>query len=529
MKKTKVNIFIEVLLLILVPVILILLMAPNIIESVVKYRKDTFITTAKLIAVSAEGMYLSNNILGIDKTIMCEDVIALDDNIKNCGIYINDNTAFITLNGKEKYENMNIFGKSYDSITLSEDANDLCIMNEFINVEEPYEVGNYEDCINYTKETFSNLRNYKDDEIDAFCKGKEVKGWTFSDNIEYLLNKGFSKKDLIENNVIKGSINNVCIPKDIHITCYTYSIKDKEDGKYVEITGYDDRCGSNIIIPSELNGVSVEGIGESAFLGKNIKSIKLPNTIRYIGNNAFRGESESIDTTISGLLDLSNVSSLETIGYFAFADNKITELKLPNNIKKIQGYAFSENEISGVLDFSNTNIESIGEFSFSSNKIENILFSSSIKQIGCTAFAGNQITGVLDLSNLTNLNTIELEVFSENQISNIILPNNITSINNSAFSYNNISEELDLSNTNIKMIGSNAFIYNNITSIKLPNSIEKIGNGAFERNIVSNPNLSVIHNTSNNIFDWVLITKEGEENKCTFAKGKCGNIKIVNK
>lgn len=532
MSKIKWITLVELLAIIIIPVIFLIISIPKISSELKQYRKLTFITTAKLISVNAENKYLENKSFDLEDLITCEDVVDLESDYANCGVYINNRTAYVTLNGKGKYEGMNVCGGTVDSTTIVDACDDTCIMNELIDVKTPYEVDNYDRCTRYTGEVFKNLRKYTDDELHSFCKGKTVKGWTFSDNIEYMLNKGFTERELVGNNVIKGSINNVCVPRDVHITCYTYDVYGTKDDKYIEITGYDDICGSNIVIPEEIDGITVEGIGDNAFNGKKVYSVKFPNTIRYIGSNSFRGYGEDFSDSLngvklSGTLDMSNMINLDTIGYFAFADNELTSVKLPNSITKIDGYAFSGNQISGELDLSNTKLTEIGEYAFSSSKISNIKLPESVTTIECTAFAGNQISGILDLSGLVNLTKIGVEAFAVNQITGLKLPSSIITLGNGAFSHNQINGELDLSlNTNLIEIGSNAFVDNQITDIKLPSSIAKIGNAAFGKGETSNPNLTEIINLSKNDFDWVKIIKKGESNTCTFVTGVCEDISI---
>lgn len=509
--------------------IVVFLLVPRIFSLIRNYREETLIYISKTVASYAEKEFIKNKQNNIDEEITCEGILDLkNSDYINCNIYMNNKTAYVTLKGKGKYENMNICGATKDSSFVLDNCNERCLIDENVNVTIPYKVKSYSSCINYTQDVFINDRGYDKQKLENFCRGKEVNGYSFSDNIEYLINKGFTKKELIENNIIEGNIDNVCIPKDVHKACYSYNIKSDGNEKYLEIINYDDKCGSNIEIPEIIDGMIVKSIGEKAFLGKNINSVKFPSTIKYIGNNAFRGYGGELTDNLSGvrltgILDLSNLVNLEKIGYFAFGDNKITQIIFPSNILQIDGYAFSENNITGILDLSNTKLTTISEYAFSSNKIFNIKLPLSIKTIGYTSFAGNEITGILDLSLNTNLISIGTEAFSLNNIESIILPHSVEKIGNEAFSYNEISEVLDLrNNINLVEIGNKAFLSNNVLEIILPENIKNIGKSSFELN----DNLKIIINSSKKVFDWNTITKKDMINSCVFDSGKCGDIVI---
>lgn len=62
------------------------------------------------------------------------------------------------------------------------------------------------------------------------------------------------------------------------------------------ITGYDVSCGLNVNIPSMIDGVIINAIGDNAFLNKNIKSLTLPVALTSIGENSFKGNDLSCVT-----------------------------------------------------------------------------------------------------------------------------------------------------------------------------------------------------------------------------------------
>ncbi len=70
------------------------------------------------------------------------------------------------------------------------------------------------------------------------------------------------------------------------ISPFTYI---EQDGKAI-ITGYQGDCPSELVIPAEIDGLEVTGIGDSAFADRNeLVSVTLPESVADIGANAFAG------------------------------------------------------------------------------------------------------------------------------------------------------------------------------------------------------------------------------------------------
>ncbi|MGI6066739.1 MAG: InlB B-repeat-containing protein, partial [Bacillota bacterium] len=68
------------------------------------------------------------------------------------------------------------------------------------------------------------------------------------------------------------------------VAVFQYDIEDEE----VIITGFADEVLEDIIIPNEIEGYPVTGIGDTAFFLKQIKNVDFPDTLTNIGTNAFR-------------------------------------------------------------------------------------------------------------------------------------------------------------------------------------------------------------------------------------------------
>ena len=138
----------------------------------------------------------------------------------------------------------------------------------------------------------------------------------------------------------------VNIPKYIEITAPSHFLYiDNGDGTCT-ITGEapDNPLPShtNLEIPSEIKGLKVTSIGNSAFYNAGFTgNLVIPSNITYIGDSAFR------DNSFTGMLTLPE--GLKTIGPQAFCDNTFTgELIIPSSVTSISYYAFRGNGFSHI-------------------------------------------------------------------------------------------------------------------------------------------------------------------------------------
>ena len=219
------------------------------------------------------------------------------------------------------------------------------------------------------------------------------------------------------------------------------------------------RKNKDLIIPEKNGKYVIDEIGDDAFrnvdfegssLNKyDLKSIKLPKTVKKIGKFAFQS---------NYLTEFVAPEALKIIGDGAFMNNKIEMLELGENTEIIGSSAFHINKLFAIVIY--PNVREIGISAFRNNDAQNVMFmGDKVEKIGEMAFCNNKISE-LDLSLLTKLKEISVQTFYKNNITKVTMPENLESVKEEAFRYNNL-KEIEFSNK-IKEIKFNAFDDNKV-------------------------------------------------------------------
>ncbi len=155
-------------------------------------------------------------------------------------------------------------------------------------------------------------------------------------------------------------------------------------------------------------------------LGKGGSNVYIPDSVKRIENNAFKG------SDVSGIMNLP--PGLESIGEFAFDDCKniyafnidgdyltsengviynkdktelikfpedasVNDFEVPSSVRVIRSGAFKNSGITSVK--LNEGLEEIGDYAFADTGIENIEFPSTLTEIGDYAFTNTKISTVV--------------------------------------------------------------------------------------------------------------------------------------
>lgn len=242
---------------------------------------------------------------------------------------------------------------------------------------------------------------------------------------------------------------------------------------------------SELVIPA-----SITKIGPRAFAGASIRSVRMHDGVRSIGNFAF---------SRCGNLEAAELpAGLEEISPFAFSNcRKLSTIKLPNGVRKIGRHAFDLAKLD-TLEMPD-GLETIEDNSFAMCNLNELYIPSSVKTVGDSAFfnafirkltlaPGKRKFGygvfqqcfVLTEVNLpSDFGEISDAMFSKcTSLKRIELPGSLKTIGEKAFEESGL-EEVRIPE-GVTSIGENAFDNcKNLKTVFLPKSLKKIGTGAF--------------------------------------------------
>lgn len=199
----------------------------------------------------------------------------------------------------------------------------------------------------------------------------------------------------------------------------------KKYGSYIEISG-GDQSATEIVIPSEIEGLPVTSIGSMSFdFCTSLKSVIISNGVTSIGYHAFTG--------CTGLTEITMPNSLTSIGEGAFFwCTGLTSITIPNSVTDIGSSAFD-----------------------GCNALASIIIPDSVTSIGFCAFSTTSWLSEKQKENpLVIVNNILID--GKTCSSDIVIPGGVTSIAGGAFSYDK-----------------------NLTSVTIPGSVISIDIDAF--------------------------------------------------
>ena len=306
------------------------------------------------------------------------------------------------------------------------------------------------------------------------------------------------------------------------------------------VTGYTG-TESVLVIPDTISGVTVTGIGESAFeMNTRIREITLPETCTFIDNYAFKNCSKLNTINAPGVttvkqeafwrcrkLDYVNMPKLNklsrrcfmscgelnnlpvenftTLPAYAFAYCKFTEITFPNVTETYN------NVFSGCTNLVEVSLPSIqdgclGENAFSHcQKLERVNFPDDFVSLGGSTFAG--CSNIKDFSFLENIEYVYMNDFYNcNAVESITLPE-VQFVDSRTFSEMYFLKEVYL--PSCTTVFQEAFYKNRfLEKIVFSGSLEFVGLGAFTDNSsLKYVVLNGLENSSEAIFEGSSIER----------------------
>ena len=254
-KKRNAFTLIELLAVIVILAVILVISIPRILDVIEISKKDSFKTSAQLIADSAEKKYVENKLNNIDEEITCENVSKLSkEDYESCKItFDNEGNAKVTIEGKGKFKDLAICNGTKTSVELSDTCSTDAKYFAYEDVEGGVSITGYsiEGGLNVVIPSNINGKQVVAIGNDAFTTEGVTPTGISTNKIEYNIQPLYSKKDNYE--VVPLAIYR---PVSLGIT--------------------------SVIIPD-----TVISIGNYAFYGNKLTSVTIPNSVTSIGNSAF--------------------------------------------------------------------------------------------------------------------------------------------------------------------------------------------------------------------------------------------------
>ncbi len=300
-------------------------------------------------------------------------------------------------------------------------------------------------------------------------------------DFKFIANNLDSLKQLDLSNVEIMAYSDAKSPVFMSITSY--------DSQAIPATAFMGKKLTSVILPEGLTK-----IGTAAFAGSSLESITLPNSLQTIEPYAFSSCNNLSTITIpAGLQELgegafSRCKTLEsaainpddsfTVGKDAFQDcSALSTVTLGNNVTAIGPGAFSGcTSLTSPTISNNSNLTTISEAAFAGSGVEEIALNrcNSLTTIGMWAFANTPLKSVTLPESLESLG--DGAFYYNLDMEQIDLPNGITSISNYLLAGNNAIDMEQQVKDGVTHIGDYAFYnWDQVREFNFPESVDYVG------------------------------------------------------
>lgn len=311
---------------------------------------------------------------------------------------------------------------------------------------------------------------YGDNHYDEHLPTKDgyfFQGWFLSDDFIYEFDyNGFIEEDT------------VLYPKYVDID---YVIDVESD--FVTITGYTGDY-THIKIPSEIEGYTVEVIGQNAFKNATFETISIPNTVIEIKTGAFE--------ECSNLHSITIPDSVVTMGTRVFYnDIQLSYVKLSSNLSIIPERTFYENRSLLDIDL-HDNITEINDYAFMKSGLTSLDLPDSLQYIDLQAFAYTHISSLVINEGLVELGLYAFEEIEE--LESIHISSTVSGYDNSFDDLNGLLS-LTIEDSSLHFTVVDNVLYSKDmttlyyypesktdTSFTIPSTVENLGKYAIDTN-----------------------------------------------
>ena len=406
MKKKKGFTLVELLAVIVILAVILIIAMPKISDVIKNSKESSLETTAKLIASQAEKKYTENQVLDNSSTIKCSDVAKISNaDYESCNItFDSKGNAKVTIVGKGKFEGMAVCNANKNNASISsdcstdakyfsyEDIDDGLVKTLSVTVEDENKCISHLQRLGAPEENATTLCTTEDgltelkfaiSEGDIPSSDYEIAGL----KVEYIIVENVEVKDanmcksyIQADGVSEETATTLCTTEDgltqlkhatsagiipssdyekagLNVTYRPYT-------PIIKITGYNIEGGTDVVIPSQIDGKTVVAIGYNAFTTYGvIPTLTAYNNdykvslLSYNSNNNYVIKSLGAQAPIEGLGITSVIipNTVTSIGRSAFERNKLTNVEIPLSITRIGDYAFAGNP--NIVITNNSSIE----------------------------------------------------------------------------------------------------------------------------------------------------------------------------
>ena len=312
---------------------------------------------------------------------------------------------------------------------------------------------------------------------------------------------------------VAGDFNEKSIATDE--SCFNTNQIDNNGITELEIVSYDTSCGTDVIIPSKIDGYKVTSIANCEITAQSNNINTVVGNLNYYTNKNYKLKNASFQGCGFQYANLTSVTipdGVTSIGIDAFSNNQLKSIVIPNSVTTIEDYAFEHNQLTSVII--PDSVTRIGNRAFSYNQLADIDIPDSVIEIGNLAFNNNKLAdsqayiykrtdanndGIAEIDKTTiisyggakkeiiipnNIQIIDNFAFANAELTSVEIPSSVTTIGAAAFSSNKLmSAKIPDS---VITIADAAFEYNKLTSIEVPDSVTTIGSGVFRYNQLIN-------------------------------------------
>ena len=194
-----------------------------------------------------------------------------------------------------------------------------------------------------------------------------------------------------------------------------------------------------VVIPSKINGVTVTTIGTDAFLGLNITSVTIPDSVTEIGANAFAGCTNLTSVTYGGDWSKLTIQSGNPAVEDAVNAQLFDFAFTPDNTAVIVRYKGTAADVTIPSRYKGKPVTMIDHAAFYNSAVTSVTIPDSVTSIRDSAFVFcSQLTNISIPNSVTAIGSFAFDGCTK--LESITLPSSLSTIQSYAFTIAEISK-----------------------------------------------------------------------------------------